>query len=69
MTDKTKVISIRVPIETYDNLKHLNLREILIDIGDNGIRGEDPDGEWVRDMAHRLNIDVKLFKKKVEGLK
>ena len=26
----------------------------------------DSDGEWVRDMAHELNIDVKTFKKKIE---
>ena len=27
---------------------------------------EDPDGEWVREMAHNLNIDVKTFKRKIE---
>ena len=27
---------------------------------------EDRDGEWVRDMAHELNIDKEVFKKKVE---
>ena len=26
----------------------------------------DPDGEWVREMAHILNMDVKTFKKKIE---
>ena len=26
----------------------------------------DPDGEWVREMAHVLNVDVKTFKKKIE---
>ena len=26
----------------------------------------DPDGEWVRDMAHDLNIDVNTFKRKIE---
>ena len=27
---------------------------------------EDPDGEWVRDMAHELNMDVKTFKRRIE---
>ena len=31
-----------------------------------GLPIEDEDGEWVRDMAHDLNIDVKVFKKKIE---
>lgn len=26
----------------------------------------DPDGEWVREIAHDLNIDVNTFKKKIE---
>lgn len=26
----------------------------------------DPDGEWVREMAHELNMDVRTFKRKVE---
>ena len=26
----------------------------------------DPDGEWVRDMAHDLNVDVRTFKRKIE---
>ena len=26
----------------------------------------DPDGEWVREMAHVLNMDAKTFKKKIE---
>jgi len=26
----------------------------------------DTDGEWVREMAHDLNIDVKTFKRKIE---
>ena len=26
----------------------------------------DPDGEWVREMAHVLNIDVRNFKKRIE---
>jgi len=27
---------------------------------------DDPDGEWVREIAHDLNIDVKTFKRKIE---
>lgn len=26
----------------------------------------DPDGEWVREMAHVLNMDTKSFKKRIE---
>ena len=26
----------------------------------------DPDGEWVREMAHTLNVDTRTFKKKIE---
>lgn len=26
----------------------------------------DPDGEWVREMAHVLNMDVRAFKKRIE---
>jgi hypothetical protein len=26
----------------------------------------DPDGEWVREMAHVLNMDVRSFKKRIE---
>ena len=26
----------------------------------------DPDGEWVREMAHNLNVDTRTFKKKIE---
>ena len=26
----------------------------------------DPDGEWVREIAHDLNIDVNTFKRRVE---
>ena len=26
----------------------------------------DPDGEWVREMAHVLNVDTRTFKKKIE---
>ena len=33
------------------------------------IEEEDPDGEWVRDMAHELNMDVKTFKRTVEKSK
>ena len=27
---------------------------------------EDPDGEWVREIAHELNIGVKDFKRRIE---
>ena len=27
---------------------------------------DDPDGEWVREMAHDLNISVDMFKRKIE---
>lgn len=27
---------------------------------------DDPDGEWVRDIAHELNIDVRSFKRRIE---
>lgn len=27
---------------------------------------DDPDGEWVREMAHDLNMDVRTFKKRIE---
>jgi hypothetical protein len=26
----------------------------------------DPDGEWVREIAHELNIDMKTFKRRIE---
>ena len=34
-----------------------------------GLPLDDPDGEWVRDMAHELNVDVKTFKRKIEGMR
>lgn len=27
---------------------------------------DDPDGEWVREMAHDLNMDVRAFKRRIE---
>ena len=27
---------------------------------------DDPDGEWVREIAHDLNMDVRSFKRKIE---
>ena len=68
MTEKTKVIGIRVPTEVYEALKGVNLRDIITDIAENGIRENDPDGEWVREMAHRFNVDVKTFKNRVERM-
>lgn len=29
-------------------------------------QSDDPDGEWVREMAHTLNMDVKTFKRRIE---
>ena len=83
LTDKTKVLTVRLPIETYKWFKEFNMRELLtnikyecqngdFDIIENALflpESEDPDGEWVRDMAHDLNIDVKTFKRRVEGMR
>jgi hypothetical protein len=30
---------------------------------------DDPDGEWVREMAHELNMDVRTFKRTIEKSK
>lgn len=30
------------------------------------IEENDPDGEWVREIAHELNINVKDFKRRIE---
>ena len=47
----------------------INPRIVLKQDCENCTRGlplEDEDGVWVRDMAHDLNIEVKVFKKKIE---
>lgn len=85
LTEKTKVLTVRVPSDVHEWAKGFNVRELLknlrdecrtgeIDIVDDYIVTEqyaesDPDGEWVRDMAHELNIDVKTFKRKIEGMR
>lgn len=76
----TKIITLRVPdrVDFGDVNLHkfiTNLYDMVsvgaIEIIDNELvlskdTEEDLDGEWVRDMAHDLNIDVKVFKKKIE---
>lgn len=82
MTEKTKILTVRIPKEVkewyegYDTRKLLqNIYELnkcgVIDITNNEISvytEDDPDGEWVRGMAHELNIDKEVFKKKVERM-
>lgn len=68
MTDKTKVFTVRVPTDVYEGLKGMDARSVLTDLVRNGIKEDDPDGEWVRDMAHRFNVDVKTFKNRVERM-
>lgn len=77
-TKNTKIITLRVP-ERVD-FGDVNLHKFItylydmvsigaIEIENNELvmsGGEDRDGEWVRDMAHDLNIDKEVFKKKVE---
>lgn len=78
MTNKTASYSVRVPKE----VKKLMARELTrkcfegiaeqiergeIELSDRGVViPEDEDGVWVREMAHDLNIDKEVFKKKVE---
>ena len=77
-TKDTKIITLRVPnrVDFGDVNLHkfiTNLYDMVaigaVEIVDNELvvsdRG-DKDGEWVRDMAHDLNIDKEVFKKKVE---
>lgn len=80
MTEKTKILTVRIPKEVkewcegYDTRKLIqNIYELskcgVIDITNNEISvytEEDEDGVWVRDMAHDLNLDKEVFKKKVE---
>ena len=77
-TKNTKTITLRVPERV--NFGDVNLHKFIthlydmvscgaIEIEDNElvISGEDdPDGEWVREMAHDLNVDVKTFKRRIE---
>ena len=83
LTEKTKVLTVRVPTDLYEWLKRYNMRELLTNLRDECRTGEidivddyivtntesDLDGEWVREMAHDLNVEVKTFKRKVEGMR
>lgn len=78
-TKNTKTITLRVPNRV--NFEDVNLHKFItnlydmvacgaIEIIDNELvmpdEEDDPDGVWVRDMAHDLNLDKEVFKKKVE---
>ena len=77
-TKNTKTITLRVPnrVDFGDVNLHkfiTNLYDMVaigvIEIVNNELivgESEDEDGEWVRDMAHELNIEKEVFKKKVE---
>lgn len=78
-TKNTKIITLRVPngVDFGDVNLHkfiTNLYDMVaigaIEIVNNELvvscDEADEDGEWVRDMAHDLNIDKEVFKKKVE---
>ena len=76
-TKNTRIITLRVPnrVDFGDVNLHkfiTNLYDMVaigaIEIVNNElvVSGDDEDGEWVRDMAHDLNIDKEVFKKKVE---
>lgn len=80
-TKNTKTITLRVPnrvdfgdVNLHKFITHLydmvavgaiEIENNELVIGESG----DEDGEWVRDMAHDLNIDVKTFKRKVESMR
>lgn len=78
-TKNTKTITLRVPERV--NFGDVNLHKFItnlydmvsvgaIEIVDNELvvpeEEGDPDGEWVRDLAHDLNVDVKTFKRRIE---
>lgn len=77
-TKNTKTITLRVPERV--NFGDVNLHKFIthlydmvsigaIEIENNELvvsENGDEDGEWVREMAHELNIDKEVFKKKVE---
>ena len=77
-TKNTKIITLRVPDRV--DFGDVNLHKFIthlydmvtcgaIEIVDNELvmsGEEDEDGVWVREMAHDLNIDKEVFKKKVE---
>lgn len=77
-TKNTKTITLRVPnrvdfgdVNLHKFITHLydmvaigaiEIENNELVIGESG----DEDGEWVREMAHDLNIEKEVFKKKVE---
>ena len=78
-TKNTKIITLRVPNRV--DFGDVNLHKFITNLYDMVAIGAieivnnelvvscdevDEDGEWVRDMAHNLNIDKEVFKKKVE---
>ena len=75
----TKIVSMRVPERVRFNCSVAKLVTYLYDMTECGAlkiengeivlpESEDTDGEWVRDMAHQLNVDVKTLKRKIEGM-
>lgn len=77
-TKNTKIITLRVPNRV--DFGDVNLHKFITNLYDMVAIGAieivnnelvvsdevDEDGEWVREMAHDLNIDKEVFKKKVE---
>ena len=43
-----------------------NMRVNTVSENVNTYEYDDPDGEWVREIAHELNIGVKDFKRRIE---
>lgn len=76
-------IEFAIPVSRVLSSVHVGLKQGKLGIDKTGIipmndcdnctkgipQGDDPDGEWVRDMAHDLNMDVKTFKRTVEKSK
>ena len=46
--------------------KRVNTISESVNTNANTYEYDDPDGEWVREIAHDLNMDVKSFKRKIE---
>lgn len=77
-TKNTKIITLRVPNRV--DFGDVNLHKFITNLYDMVAIGAieivnnelvvsdevDEDGEWVREMAHDLNIEKEVFKKKVE---
>ena len=51
---------------TSERILEIRNAESLENSGVNTFVEVDADGEWVRDMAHDLNISVESFKRKIE---